>query len=133
MAEPTFTGIGVALITLFEEDGAVDVTATVRHAGRLVEAGVRAVLVAGTTGEARDARGRRTRGAHLGDPGHPVPGVVAVIAGASATWPRGAATRAVAARKAGADTVLVSPARAGVDAESLLQCRGPRRSAVPTG
>ena len=52
MAEPTFTGVGVALLTFFDDGGAVDVAATAAHARRLAEAGVRAVLVAGTTGEA---------------------------------------------------------------------------------
>src|SRR3546814_13756317 len=53
MASPAlFTGVGVALVTLFDEDGEIDSPATADHATRLVEAGIRAVLVAGTTGEA---------------------------------------------------------------------------------
>lgn len=48
---PLFTGVGVALVTLFDEDGALDAPATARLAARLADAGVRAVLVAGTTGE----------------------------------------------------------------------------------
>lgn len=50
--EPVFTGIGVALATLFDDTGEVDAAATARHAARLVDAGVRAVVTAGTTGEA---------------------------------------------------------------------------------
>jgi 4-hydroxy-tetrahydrodipicolinate synthase len=50
--EPPFTGVGVALVTLFDAAGELDADATARHAGHLVERGVRAVLVAGSTGEA---------------------------------------------------------------------------------
>jgi 4-hydroxy-tetrahydrodipicolinate synthase len=46
-----FDGVGVALITLFDASGALDVTGTVDHAERLVDVGLRAVLVNGTTGE----------------------------------------------------------------------------------
>lgn len=47
-----FTGVGVALVTLFDQEGEIDAPATADHAARLVELGVRAVLVAGSTGEA---------------------------------------------------------------------------------
>lgn len=46
-----FSGVGVALVTLFDESGTVDAEATAGHAARLVELGVSALLVAGTTGE----------------------------------------------------------------------------------
>jgi 4-hydroxy-tetrahydrodipicolinate synthase len=46
-----FTGVGVALVTLFDDDHGLDAPATARLAAGLAEAGVRAVLVAGTTGE----------------------------------------------------------------------------------
>jgi 4-hydroxy-tetrahydrodipicolinate synthase len=52
MAEPLFTGVGVALVTLFDRDGRVRAGATAEHAAGLVERDVRAVLLAGTTGEA---------------------------------------------------------------------------------
>jgi 4-hydroxy-tetrahydrodipicolinate synthase len=54
MADRTalFSGVGVALVTLFDDEGEIDAPATADHAARLVEAGVKAVLVAGTTGEA---------------------------------------------------------------------------------
>ncbi|MGI8793493.1 MAG: dihydrodipicolinate synthase family protein [Acidimicrobiales bacterium] len=51
MTEPIFLGVGVALITLFDDDLAVDVGATAAHARTLVDLGVSAVLVAGSTGE----------------------------------------------------------------------------------
>lgn len=49
---PVFTGVGVALVTLFDEHGQVDAAATSSHAAHLVDKGIRAVIVAGTTGEA---------------------------------------------------------------------------------
>ena len=47
-----FRGVGVVLVTLFDDEGEIDAPATVDHAARLVDAGVAAVLVAGSTGEA---------------------------------------------------------------------------------
>jgi dihydrodipicolinate synthase/N-acetylneuraminate lyase len=49
---PVFTGVAVALVTFFDERGHVDLAATAKHAAHLVERGVRAVVVSGTTGEA---------------------------------------------------------------------------------
>ena len=55
-----FTGVGVALVTLFDDDGGLLPEQTAELAGRLVERGVKAVLVGGTTGEpwALDAQDR---------------------------------------------------------------------------
>ena len=50
--KPVFTGVAVALVTFFDEHGHVDVAATARHAEHLAGRGVRAVIVAGSTGEA---------------------------------------------------------------------------------
>src|SRR6266545_3618541 len=55
VTEPLWRGVAVALVTLFDEGGAVDVPATAAHAARLVELGVRAVLVAGSAGAAGGA------------------------------------------------------------------------------
>src|SRR5437879_2033128 len=52
MAAPVFEGVGVALVTLFANDGSLDAAATAEHAARLADLGVRAVVVAGSTGEA---------------------------------------------------------------------------------
>jgi 4-hydroxy-tetrahydrodipicolinate synthase len=49
---PLHSGVGVALVTIFADDGAVDLKATAARARRCVELGVSSVLVAGTTGEA---------------------------------------------------------------------------------
>jgi 4-hydroxy-tetrahydrodipicolinate synthase len=50
--KPVFTGVAVALVTFFDEHGHVDAEATAKHAAHLASRGVRAVVVAGTTGEA---------------------------------------------------------------------------------
>jgi len=47
-----FEGVGVALVTLFTDDGTLDAAATADLAAQLVDLGVRAVIVAGSTGEA---------------------------------------------------------------------------------
>jgi 4-hydroxy-tetrahydrodipicolinate synthase len=52
LEQPVFGGIAVALVTFFDERGQVDCDATAKHASSLVERGVRAIVVAGSTGEA---------------------------------------------------------------------------------
>ena len=47
-----FSGVGVALTTLFDERLSVDIEATTAHATRMQELGCQAIVVAGTTGEA---------------------------------------------------------------------------------
>ena len=51
MAEPVFEGVAVALVSLFDGDDRLLVSETAEHAASLVERGVEAVAVAGTTGE----------------------------------------------------------------------------------
>ena len=51
-APPLFTGVGVALVTLFDDDGEVDLAATAGLAADLVQVGLRAIVIAGSTGEA---------------------------------------------------------------------------------
>jgi 4-hydroxy-tetrahydrodipicolinate synthase len=97
--------VGVALVTLFREDGALDAPATASLAARLVRLGVRCVLVAGTTGEAntltpdeRDELVRAVRDA--------LPADVAVLAGTGAPTGRQAAALTERAFAAGADAAL---------------------------
>lgn len=120
MAEPIFSGVGVALLTFFDESGTVDVDATIAHARKLADFGVRAVLVAGTTGEA-DTLTDPEREELIAAARSALPNDVTVIAGASGAWARAASARAVAARKAGADTVLVAPARGGVPLRGFFE------------
>lgn len=104
-----FTGIGVALVTLFHDDRSLDAAGTADLAARLVDAGVRAVLVAGSTGEADtlddDERCRLLDAVRARVP-------VPVLAGTGGTWAGQAARRTAAARDGGADAALVlSPRR----------------------
>ena len=100
----TFTGVGVALATLFDADLAVDVDATRDHAVRLVEAGMQAVIVAGSTGEA-SALDREERRALITAVKEAV--TVPVIAGSGAPSSRQAVTLSLDALAAGADALLV--------------------------
>lgn len=45
------TGIGVALVSIFDDDGRLDIDATTQHAESCVARGVTSILIAGTTGE----------------------------------------------------------------------------------
>jgi 4-hydroxy-tetrahydrodipicolinate synthase len=104
MTEPVFTGVGVALATLFDADLAVDVDATRDHAVRLVDAGMRAVIVAGSTGEAT-ALDRDERRALITAVKQAV--AVPVVAGTGAPSARQAVALSLDAVAAGADALLV--------------------------
>jgi len=110
---PPFTGVGVALVTLFDDTRAVDVAATADLATRLVDDGVRAVLVAGSTGEADtlddDERRRLLDAVRARLDGVPV------LAGTGGSWAGQAAARTAAARDCGADAALVLPPRRVAD------------------
>jgi 4-hydroxy-tetrahydrodipicolinate synthase len=102
---PLFTGVGVALVTLFRPDGALDAPVTADLAAQLAGLGVRCVLVAGTTGEAatltpaeRDELVAAVRAA--------LPADVPVLAGTGAPTGRQAAELTRRAFAAGADAVL---------------------------
>jgi 4-hydroxy-tetrahydrodipicolinate synthase len=101
-----FEGVGVALVTLFDRAGELDAAATGDHAARLVEAGVRGVVVAGSTGEAAtlDA-GERDR--LLAGVRAAVGGRVPVVAGTGAPSTRQAVLLSRRAAEGGADALLV--------------------------
>jgi 4-hydroxy-tetrahydrodipicolinate synthase len=105
MTEPLFSGVGVALATLFDEGGEVDAKATAAHAATLADLGVRAVVVAGSTGEAA-ALTAEERISLLTEIRRAVPAGVPVIAGTGAPSARQAAALTRDARDAGADAVL---------------------------
>ncbi|HWB71243.1 MAG TPA: dihydrodipicolinate synthase family protein [Egibacteraceae bacterium] len=106
MGEAVFDGVGVALVTLFDERGDLDAEATALHAARLVERGVRAVVVAGSTGEAAaltpDERLELLRTVRSA-----LSATVPVIAGTGAPSARQAAALTAAAADQGADAALV--------------------------
>lgn len=112
-----FSGVGVALVTAFGADGEIDAGSTAKLAADLAGRGVRAVLVAGTTGEAatlcnteRTVLIEAVRAA--------LPASVPVIAGTGAPSTRQAAALTSAAVAAGADAVLTwCPAGRGARAE----------------
>lgn len=101
-----FTGVGVALVTLFREGGALDAPATADLAARLAGLGVRCVLVAGTTGEAA-ALTAEERDTLVGAVRAALPAEVPVLAGTGAPTGRQAAELTGRAFAAGADAVLV--------------------------
>jgi 4-hydroxy-tetrahydrodipicolinate synthase len=109
-ATPIFSGVGVALVTLFDDEGEIDAPATADHAARLVERGVSAVLVAGSTGEA-NALDAEERSDLLIAVRSAVDGRVPVLAGTGAPSARQARILSKRAETDGADALLVlSPA-----------------------
>jgi 4-hydroxy-tetrahydrodipicolinate synthase len=107
-----FSGVGVALVTVFDDAGDVDPGSTAKLATDLAGRGVRAVLVSGSTGEAATLADQE-RTAIIEAVRAAVPASVPVIAGTGAPSPRQAAALTRAAVLAGADAVLTwCPARA---------------------
>jgi len=105
-----FSGVGVALVTLFDQEGEIDAPATADHAARLVAAGVSAVVVAGTTGEAATLD-TDERSDLLIAVRSAVDGRVPVLVGTGAPSARQAVVLSKRAVADGADAVLVlSPA-----------------------
>ena len=101
-----FTGVGVALVTFFDDDGRVDPHATAEHAARLVERGVRGVVLAGTTGEA-DRLSSDDRVALLRAAREAVGETAALVVGTGRPDVGEAVAMSRAAVDAGADAVLV--------------------------
>jgi dihydrodipicolinate synthase/N-acetylneuraminate lyase len=127
---PLWNGTAVALATLFDDDGGLAADATAQHAARLVAAGVRAILVSGSTGEAAaltdDERVELVRAVRLACPDVPI------IAGTSGEWWQPAAERTAAAVKAGADAVLVAPPRGGTDLAEYFGRAADAAGSAPT-
>lgn len=113
MPEPVLTGVGVALVTLFDGRGDVDAPATADLAAELVDRGVRGVLVAGTTGEADTLTGDE-RAKLIEAVRERLGAGVPLLAGTGAPGRDRAAELTVMARDAGADAALVrSPVGVG--------------------
>jgi 4-hydroxy-tetrahydrodipicolinate synthase len=101
-----FKGVGVALVTLFDQEGELDAPATADHAARLVDAGVSAVIVAGTTGEASTLASDERVDLVLAVR-NAIEERVPVIAGTGAPSTRQAVVLSKQAADAGADALLV--------------------------
>ena len=113
-SEPLFRGVGVALVTLFDAEGTPDMAATAAHAARVVERGVRAVLLAGTTGEFW-ALSETDRVELIRAVRSALPSEVPVLAGTGADDTDTAVRLTSAAVTAGADAVLVLSPRGATD------------------
>lgn len=100
-----FSGVGVALVTPFLEDGGIDEEAFREHADAQVRAGVDMLVPCGTTGEA-PTLGPDEQRALVALAVEAADGRVPVVAGAAAASTAGAAALAGAAREAGADAIL---------------------------
>ena len=100
-----FTGVGVALVTLFSADGDLQAKATADLAAQLADLGLTAVLVAGTTGEA-SALAPEERDELVAAVRAALPAGVPVIAGTGAPTGRQAAVLTERAFGAGADAAL---------------------------
>jgi 4-hydroxy-tetrahydrodipicolinate synthase len=103
-----FTGVGVALVTLFDENGRVDTASTAALATDLVGQGMRSVLVCGTTGEAKTLTDAE-RTSLIVAVREALPAEVPVIAGTGAHAADRAAKLTATAASAGADAVLAWP------------------------
>ncbi len=103
---PLFTGVGVALVTLFDDDRRLDTAATADFAVRLTDLGMRSVLVAGTTGEAMSLSAEE-RTALIQAVRAAVPADIPVLAGTGAPTGAQAADLTERAFDAGADAALL--------------------------
>jgi 4-hydroxy-tetrahydrodipicolinate synthase len=114
MTEPTFRGVGVALITLFDEYLAVDAERTAEFAAELVSCGVTGVIVAGTTGEAAALNGPE-REALVSAARAALPSHVPVLAGIGAPSTYQALDYLERVLGAGADALLALSLPGGAD------------------
>jgi 4-hydroxy-tetrahydrodipicolinate synthase len=103
-----FSGVGVALVTIFDPDGQVDPEATARHAADLVSRGMKSVLVNGSTGEAGtltdDERIELLKAVRAA-----IPAGLPVLAGTGGASAEVAVGLTRAAVDAGADVMLAFP------------------------
>jgi 4-hydroxy-tetrahydrodipicolinate synthase len=109
-----FTGVGVALVTIFAADGGVDTASTAALARDLTDRGARAVLACGTTGEAGTLTDAE-RTAIVTAVREAVPAGIPVLAGTGAAAAQRAADLTAAACRAGADAVLAWPPPGSAD------------------
>ena len=106
MADPVFTGVGVALVTLFDDEGGVDLDATAELARDLAAAGMQAIVIAGSTGEAAALDGSE-RVALVKVVREAIPAAVPIVVGTGAPSAHQAARLTAEVAAGGADAVLV--------------------------
>ncbi len=105
MSAPIFRGVGVALVTIFDSSQKLDAGATAELAVQLAGLGVKAVLVAGSNGEAA-ALDPEERAILVGAVRAALPRDVVVLAGSGAPSARQAVRLTQIVLEAGADGVL---------------------------
>lgn len=111
--QPLFSGVGVALVTIFDQNANIDAKATAALAQQLVGLGVSGIVLAGTNGEAASLQADE-RTLLVGRVRDSVPANVPVIAGVGAPTGKQAAVLTASAIDAGADGLLVlSPPQVG--------------------
>ena len=104
-----FRGTGVALVTPFDSDGAIDQASLVRHVESQIEGGVEFLVPCGTTGESATMAAEEQL-AVISTVVEVAEGRVGVMAGAGGNNTADVVIRAKAAVEAGADAILsVSP------------------------
>jgi 4-hydroxy-tetrahydrodipicolinate synthase len=109
-----YTGVGVALLTLLDPDGDVDLQATADLAADLAARGMQAVLACGTTGEPATLTVDERRDVIAAVRGA-VPAHIPVIAGTGAPTADVAAGLTTDAIESGADAILAWPPAGSAD------------------
>lgn len=128
-APPVFRGIGVALVTLFDAHRAIDLAGTAALAAALVELGVDALVVAGTTGEADalddDERLRLFAAVREAAPTTPV------VGGTGSASAHQAARLTARARDCGVDAVIARTPRGLTDPASYYRAVADAADGLP--
>jgi 4-hydroxy-tetrahydrodipicolinate synthase len=130
MTEPLFRGVGVALITIFDEYLAVDASRTADLAAELVACGVTGVIVAGTTGEAAALNGPE-REALVAATRAALPSNVPVIAGIGAPSTYQALDYLERAVAGGADGLLALSLPGGADQLAYYEALAKQAGELP--
>jgi 4-hydroxy-tetrahydrodipicolinate synthase len=125
-----FTGVGVALLTLLDDAGAVDLGSTGSLASDLAGRGMQAVLACGTTGEPATLTDAE-RVDVIAAVRDAVPPDVPVLAGTGATSVDRAVELTAAAAGAGADAVLAWPPPGSEDLVGYYTAVGQAAGGLP--
>jgi dihydrodipicolinate synthase/N-acetylneuraminate lyase len=127
--DPVFTGVGVALVTLFDDHQALDADATADLAARLVDLGADAIVVTGTTGEA-DALDDDER-LRLFSAVRAAVGDAVVVGGTGAASTHQAARLTARAGDTGVDAVIARTPRGLADPRGYYRALADAAGALP--